>query len=908
MPGFKSENNIFDYDKGRAMGAFVLYGLLKGQISREEADRLYKEITVYTVTAGNDSEPVGILYGQKYGKMARDIDLNGEGHDSVKDTRPNVDLGSGDFTTYLEPVWDDAVKRSKNTYREIAALMKEKASKIKFPNPKVRDYYDSVQIMMEDLANNGGWHEKIEEDPLYEYAWNLQVKMNITAANPGVEDDGQFSPGISFRDDYKTLAAYSETDILDALSGAVRANRKYEEALKTGKVSRNELIAEFMQEKEKLEKAVNISKKQFDKLDALDATQNDMDEFTNGTRGYAHILSSLNGKIELLNAGWPLSDISAMSRAKQVMDRLKVKYQTLKAPYDKEKKALDEEYKKVNDMPIETAEQEKARNDRLSELGKKTNELNEKEKQLSGYGDYYEELKKIWEAATKGPITESTRDYCLNHFYINMGAMKIRGLKGITDRDFAERKLSERSGAELAPADKALMTGDFDEMYKCLNDVDPTFMKSSAQFKALKTALKDLANLSRGLKEDDPEQVKEYTDQIKKVGKLATKYLRYKKYEAEGPGREGHKRSDTEKQRVQTVDNILHNLKQFTVPGTDKFIIDFKDPNYSVVPNPVGDRLLGEYTVPETNDKYEQFMRLHTGGGVMNGTKKEMQDDLCKVIGAYLYKKHKPATAFDEKKINDLAKQAKEELMIKDMTEAELRGALINTETIGKTIDNQNRKIYGLEKPVDYKNYIRDMKLIYKNMVEPEPGNKAYEKMFESLKKVAHLPDTLDGSSFDKVNKIIANANHDIMVAGQNHFKKAGIGGADIENVDNYILKAMNVVADNCKHTYKYIDKIRIDVNTRRGVYGYKDGDKIAFDITNGKYFSPDTYNADTIPGTVKNRQGGKFRRELDEELLKTNAKNVRQSVEDTRKEMAGDNQAAQKKTTRTRSNSVVKR
>ena len=135
----------------------------------------------------------------------------------------------------------------------------------------------------------------------------------------------------------------------------------------------------------------------------------------------------------------------------------------------------------------------------------------------------------------------------------------------------------------------------------------------------------------------------------------------------------------------------------------------------------------------------------------------------------------------------------------------------------------------------------------------------------------------------------IANANHDIMVGGYKYFKASGVGKRLVPR-DSYIFAAMNVVSEECTETSGFLTEARNTVNRRRGV---KEVTKGNFDITNSKCIEIEKYTTNSIRKLVRKKQNGQYRRQLDPELAKEYAKNVRQTIEDTQKNMAKDKNTA---------------
>ena len=895
MPKIKKENNIFDYNKSQNLAGVLLYGILKDHVPEKDKTRLFEKIFRIEQILSNEPELVQKVYDDKYVQLAQDSSEYNNDH-VTKSDEEHFGLLSDNMEKYYDSVWDKDVKDHKDGLRELAEIMGRKSDKIKFRNESERNFYDAMQVMLQDMAT-GSLRDRMVEDPIYTYPWNIQVKMSLTSVTSNLED-GKLNIYIGEQDDMKTLEAFAPSGIFEAMAGALDVDRKFRAHIEDGSVSRNELIVAMKMEQARMEKALNISKEDFAKMKFAGATQNDRDEFTNGPRGYINEYRNLEARIQLLEAGWPAADVPAMAGTVYVMDNLLRKYNSKNKPYLQEKAAYDKDFEDYNKMPEETEEQKKAKQEKRIELNKRSDKLRDDEETIKQYKEIYDRMKENWDLAVTEPVKEEYRSSHLANMKIELKLVDEK-FKNLGSSKYFLGKLQERLEAKPTPAELALTANDEMTMYKQLNAVDPTFMSSSKQFSDLKKAMKVLAEMGNKLSPDNADDVKEYTDQVKKTAKLAATYLRYKHRQAKGPDRENHKRSDTEKQRVQTVDNILENLKRFNIPGEDnKPIIDANDPEYAVMSVDWGNRILGEYTQPVPANKYDKYMQLHTGVGVINGTREEMIDDLAKIIGAHLWKKHKPAVPFDEKKVEAFAKQAKEEMGLKLMSDNELRRALVSPASVGKVIDHQNKKIYGLTEPkltngklndASYSQYIKDMQTVYKNMIEPEAGNAAYKKVYESVKKIAHLPESLEGVNFDKVNTVIANANHDIMVGGYKYFKASGVGKKMVPS-DSYVFVAMNVVSEECTETSGFLTEARNTVNRRRGV---KEVTKGNFDITNPKCIDIEKFTTNSIRKLVRKNQNGQYRRQLDPELAKEYAKNVRQTIEDTQKNMAKDKNTA---------------
>ena len=852
MPNYNQDNNEFDIEKGRELAGFILYGFLKKQIPDDEKQRLFKNLSAISLARGSNPQAVGIAYGDKLDnieKLAEDSD-SGNDHDFEAD-KPSIGTFGGEFNKYFGSEWDDATKLFHETYGEIADLMKEKRNKIKFPNDTVRDYYDALTVMADDMAS-GGWQQRIEKDPMYEYTWNMMVKMNTTTVRPDLDfDTGEFKACIANRDDMSVLSAFSDHSILEAMSGSIRVHKKFDDHIKTGDVSREELISEYEKQYDKMKKALSITKDDYNDLKNAKATENNFDEYTNGPRGYGHVLDNVDSKIKLLKAGWPAADIDYVSRTKQVIENIKHTADEKLKDYERAKK----EY--------ETAEKNGAAN-----LEEKKREADRLKQQYDVRVKHYNLIKPVWENTIKGPLTQESRQEKLTNIEnvlrnaseeINSSIIK-----------FTIAKIHERTNEPLPEADKALMSGGIDDMFSALDSVDPMLMSSSDQFKKFKAALKSLKEKAKNLDPNDQERVQEYTEQVKKTVKLGADYQKYKRHQLLGPDGAKHKRSEREKKRVQTVDNILFKLKGLVVPGTGEKIIDRKNPQYSAYTAPDADGLLGDLVVSKNENEYDKYIRLHTGRGAMNGSKEQMVDSLSKAIGVCVMKRKKPRTKFDEKNAKKFADSAREQFQLDNLKENELAGFLGKPKELADTIDKLNKDIYGIRMS-NYDEYLENMRLLYQNLEEPVPNkNTIYEKLYNAVKKAAHLPESTEDIDSEIMINEIASINHDIVNASMAQLKAQG---DKFGKKCSASMLAMNMVGETSVKVKGFVKKAAIMVNRARGVTEESPG---AFDLGHAKYIAVDEYDRDRLENRINRRQKGENLRELDENLLEITAEELK--------------------------------
>lgn len=864
MPDYKNENYYFDYDKGSDFAGMVIYGLLKDVLPKEEKIRLYKSISKIAEIVSQDPDDVVAVYGEEYRERANNSYNNSNDGTHKIERNLNVRLGST-FDVVYDSEWNTEFEQYRKDMAELHDIMIKNADKIKFPSDREREYYDTITVMVGDMAN-GGWRNRVEEDPMYEYAYNMQVKMSLTAAKPEIKDK-VFTPGIVAQNNMKTLSAFADVGIIDAISGAMRTSKKVEEHITTGSVTRREVMAEYLQQIERMKKATALSQDEYNMLKEAGATQNDYDEYTSGPRGYAWMVRNLQARVDLINAGWPVEDLSAVGKFFDIMGQVEMKTAQLRKAYNKEKKAFDAEKAEFDAMKEDTAEEKEAKKNKKAEIAKKEDALREKETEYDKYKNQYENLKEDWDRAVKGPLTEMERYSCLCNLQIRMEVVADK-LTGVGSPKYVGDRLNERVRHKLTAAEKALMAvGSIgNSLYDSLNEVDPTLVSSSKQFSDLKKAIKALAKAEKELDKhpDDPDKKADYEENVREAAKLATNYLKYKRYQAEGPEGSSHKRSELEAKRVKTVDSVLNTLKGLVSPGSDNTIVDEQDPEYDVY-RLVEGRHLKEYVTPEPKNEYEKYMKRYTGSGVINGTREDMLDCLSKAIGCYVWKQQRPKVAFDEEKIRKASEEARSQLNLDGMKDEELRQAVVSSTDVVNAINSQRQKEFGIADFNGYKSYVSDMRLLYQNMPEPTEKSKAsYKRLFENIKKAAHLPMAREKYDQDKLFKKAAVLNQSICISACERLKATG---KNFTEDCGFSAIALNTIMKHNIRGENYVLEAYRAVNRARGVSEPRPG---VFDITTSKYVDFDNYTTNTLKRKIRKYQDGNNLRELDGELLKS--------------------------------------
>jgi hypothetical protein len=853
MPN-RTKYNYYDFDANKMseMSSFVIFGLLKDQLSEKEKIDIYKKITVCDCVRSMNAKNITAVYGEEIGGLARRLEVN----DEIMDvTEPGFSNDKGPaYNRVFTDRWDPALKMFKEGLAELAEIMKKKGARIQFRSESEKNYYDVMQLMIEDAANERSWRNRLESDIAFEYAWNTEIKINLTAARPSIDDNDpdniHFTPLIIQGEDGKVLQAVGETGMLDAVSGGIRAMRKLEDHITKGDVTRDELIREYEEQEKRLEKTLSMSKEEFEKLRKANAVQNTYDEFTNGPRGYAYVLQDVTARKELLKAGWTATDLDDIVMLRRLISAtagaIKGGQGAIEARKDSiaKERAQDDQKKDVSEAW--TAKKEK----REAARKEKEAELEVEQQQIDAAKALNEELSALWDAMKAGEgLSVTERNNRLTNISLFLDRVKDNrlfiGAKNLHGR------IAGKMNKELSPADKALLSENISGFVESLEAVDPKLVSSSKQFGDFKTALKELDRLKKTLDTNDPEKVEEYKDKVKEAAEKATVYLRYKTNQYKGQWKHTHKRSELEAKRVSTVDAILNGLKALTVPGTDEKIIPSKN-DYHIYEVKEERGLLGEYADASKKNPYDRIMYRYTGRGVVNGSLKKMKEAFARALTGYVLKKNNPDAPLDKEKANKLFDRINRELNIDNMTEKELREALQGPHTLQEGLNKQRSKVYAPSNDASYSELIKDMKAVYTIMNGRDKRNTYYNKVFDCVEKLAHLPEELDEVDRDKVFKLVEKTNQELFTNARERILKYP---KSVDQNARFCFLILHAIGDNCPGV-ESLNRILInELNTARGVKKSKSG---GFYLESKNYFDFDHYDRerfDKITGTMEDKR-----------------------------------------------------
>ena len=122
--------------------------------------------------------------------------------------------------------------------------------------------------------------------------------------------------------------------------------------------------------------------------------------------------------------------------------------------------------------------------------------------------------------------------------------------------DIVKDTLYKRLDEGLTPAERALMADNLEEAYRVLDVVDPSKMRSSSEFRNMKSAFKRLLAYAKDMDVNNPADIEKYNNDKKKLLTLAKKYIKYKRGQNKGL----HIRSEIELNRVAVVDALIYKL------------------------------------------------------------------------------------------------------------------------------------------------------------------------------------------------------------------------------------------------------------------------------------------------------------------------------------------------------------
>ena len=858
MAGLSDKYSVFETDNNPIIAATLLYGFLDKSVSDEKKMDIMKKLSVIGTINSGAKEDVQILYGDRFNEIAKKAE-----EDSLN-LRENTQKVPGEklwtqpsFTSHFdEPGMEEAFQMFDDGMHELLDLLEEKEPKIDKSVPNAGNQYNLLKGFLKD-SYEGTYAAKME-DPNYAMAEGLTAKIGFKSGGYKVNyNTNEAEMSLSGQDTNDVLMGTKDLGLLESMAGGMRLNEKTQECIRNGNVSRQELTAEVNAQVQRLDKVMHMDAQEVKDLNEDKILQNDMEELTNGARGISYAVSAAKAKQDILNAGYPVEDMVPMStfyvQIQQFEKRIKAGQKSLAAM-------------KTEDPKREVLQQD-----------------------IDQIKENKERMEQIWKDVTdvaKGPLTEERRQE-------NLGKLKegVKPLSALRDQGALspiysfEENIDKRVNAQLSSGDKALLANDYTAMYNALQETDPrTLFTSSKQFREMKQSVKELAEMEQRLTPDERKYNLTFTNKKKEVMEKTQNYLRYKNRQMNGPKRGNHKRSELETKRVQAADSIYSRLLsdvQRENPG-----IKLNDYEKAVVPETKNGQLLEQNSAPKTVS-FDNYIKLHTGLGAMSGTHEEMVDDMAKVMAAMVLPKQKPPMGFDKKEVHNAAEQIKDKFNLRNLQEDELRNALNDPQSVRKLASDQHKKTYCVDRE-EYEKYVSDMRKLYTNMEAPDGKDKEYQKIFNAVKKAAHLPKDPEkiGAFQEKLDNLVEQTNSEIFEAMDRYVDR---NAKQIGPENDKMLQVLSTMEDNLpgakERTKDMVERIR----TAKGIT----------DISDPNYIELEEYGLDkhATYGLQKSEQPNQLSKDYHKELCES----VRENMNDTRKELAGVKEEAKEKNTRTK-------
>ena len=810
MPKLRDKYSLYETNNNPLVASTLLYGYLGNLVSEEKKLDILKKLSVINEHDGSYKESREALYGNKFEKLGQFVEEDSLSREDHSKNMPghNLWVQKNVSKHYSDPIVDDALVMFDEGMRELNELVEEKEKELKFESPNAQNHFQILKGFMKD-SYEGQLSKKIGENVSYGVADMLTAKVGFPTVNLSYnEKSKEIVLKRNGKDVDLVLKETADLGIVEAMAGGVRLTNQTKESIDTGNVSRQEVLHEIEQQTKRLDDLMQLKEESVEKLRKQGILQNTLDEFTAGDRGIWYAISDVKARKEAVEAGYPLEDLSIMSA-------FYIQTESYQRDLNRSQKELDR-LNKDNANVLEGDPKYEGVQKQRQEFQKKIDDLNKCQKKMQ------ETWKKVTDPKS-GPLTEEKRLQNLREMKECLESMPVKGNSVVNG--FSER-VEERINAPLSAGDKTMLAGDYTAMYNALNETDPrTLFTSSKQFRAMKKAVKELADLEKSIPPQERAKNQDFMKKKREVLEKTQNYLRYKNREMNGPGSK-HKRSEREKKRVQAADavynRILSDLQrqepEIKLTDNEKQIIEETKTNDLLAPRSTGD--------PTT---YAECIRQHTGVAAMSGTKEEMIDDTAKVLAAQMLSKQNPPKAFDLKTVEKAAEQIKTKFNLNNATEDDLRNALQRPETVRRLAQRHHRESYRLP-PNQYEDYVKDMRRLYRRMEEPDGTDKNYQKVFENVKKIAHLPDNYEemgeiGLSEEKVEQLVETANSNILEATDRYLER---NAKTVGPNDSKMLHSMRIMKDYLPMIgQERIQNMQDAIHEKRGVKNIDEKDYV---------------------------------------------------------------------------------
>lgn len=833
MPNLLDKYSMYETMNNPGIASTLLWGYLGDKVSEEKKLEIMKKLSLPKLVDDGNTEDVGRIYGKRFEKLTENNNEYGAETRDVSDGLPGIGYwiqpGAGRF--YTEPGMEEVLQEFDDGMRELLEVLDEHEKELDLSAPNAGNHYQILKGLMK-RSYDGKMISEMTEDPSYGTAVAMTAKIAFEQGTYRYDKNkNKFAMSMDGTATKTVLDETADLGLLEAMAGNVRVHEMLSENVTNGNVSRQELLNACKEQSKRMEKVMELTDEQVEKLKQKNVLQNTRQEYTDGDRGILFSTHDMKAKQELLKAGYPVEDVRHMTAFNLQMNHYAKNAKNLQAELDADKQKYpdpDEDRKKDWDA---------------------------RQKKIDDMKEVAEKMRKIWNEVTNpgGPLTQEKRLENLRK--LKTGAM-LATEKGLTRNcleQFPER-MDRRMAATLTTGDKAMLAGDYTAMYNALQEADPrTLFTGSRQFKELKKSVKELAEMEQSLSPEARKNNRQFWKKKREVLEKSQTYLRYKNRQMNGPDGHKHKRSDLETKRVQAVDGVYNRLLGDLERETPN--IKLNPSEMQVFPK-VADKDLLRPPVKEEPKDFDSYVRSHTGKGAMNGTREEMIDDMAKVLAAQIMMMQKPAKKFDRNMIDKAANRMKDKFYLDEISEPELKDALKDGASVKKAAQIRHRKTYGVE-PEDYGNYIYEMKRLYRDMEVPDGKDKDYQKIYDTVKKIAHLPKDpeAEGLPMQKVGKLVEQANSEIYEAMDRYIERniKMIGPNDPKT-----LQVLNAMIEAAPSTQNRGGDMVDNIREKKGVT----------DIAHPEYIEMGEYDRGGVYGLSKTTDKLKLSKDYQKEVL----------------------------------------
>ena len=511
------------------IGSIILYNFLWNDLTEAQRLDLHSKISTFNILA-QKPEYAKPLYEDDYPELAQLYEENNNDSEEInrKFTRKteNNNPYSLNFSTLGNTYYtNEAFEKPINDYikamKEISGLLKKHVKSNGLSDTE-KTYVDIFQEITDDMIEGKGYLKKMIDNPAYLFMQNhssTQVKVNSPMIQPKVENN--LIELVSVGDvlsEWKTeIDKIEKTPIADTLKQCLETKKALDAYNTSGDVTKEELLAHYESLKEASTRLFNISQEDFKKIHDNGGVQDTYENVIKNDRANRYVMYDAEARVELLKAGYPVSDLSVLATFYRMMSSCK-HFKELKLGNPESYQNLADKMSPVWDKVINTRP--------LTEQSRK--------EALQAVKDCCEELGNAL-ANGEYPDTQFSSE---NNSFLSMSKFAQEQLD-------AKLSVYESVGLSKSPA----------VMYKLLNtkEVDPGSISSSAEFAAMKEALLHLSTVD---KEKYPEKYRYFKDVALEKTKA---YLDYKNKELHDP-KKSHKRSVLEARRVKSANAIYEGL------------------------------------------------------------------------------------------------------------------------------------------------------------------------------------------------------------------------------------------------------------------------------------------------------------------------------------------------------------